>query len=178
MSYVVASYNHVAYVEDAIRSIRNQQYSNLELVVIDDGSTDGTIERLAELLKDIPWARLVRQSNNGVVHARNHGVQLASGKYISIIDSDDAIPLSRTSRLVEALEGQPSAVLAYGDVSILASRGAVKGLFSNLYPVKSGEFSDSLFLHYCFVPAASVMFRRDAFLQSGPFWGPGPPPTI
>jgi glycosyltransferase involved in cell wall biosynthesis len=122
----------------------------------------------------MPRAKLICQGNHGVVHARNQGVNLASGKYISIIDSDDTIPPNRTSRLVEALEGQPSAVLAYGDVSILDSSGAVKGLFSNLYPVKSGEFSDSLFLHYCFVPAASVMFRRDAFLQSGPFWGPGP----
>ena len=91
VSVIVPVYNNEKYVETCIRSICQQTYQNLEILVINDGSTDGSrqiLERMAEKDKRI---RLTHQENAGVSAARNKGIELADGEYLTFVDGDDYV---------------------------------------------------------------------------------------
>lgn len=174
VSYVVASYNHEELVGELLRSILAQTFADLELVVIDDGSSDNTAGVAREIASQDHRIRVYVQENMGVVHARNRGVLQSVGQYVSVVDSDDLLPPERTKWQVEALAANPDASMVYGDAWIIDRGGNRIKRFFEVYPPVPGDFSIELFSNYCFVPAVSVMFRRRAFDQSGPFWGPGP----
>lgn len=87
VSCVIACYNRPDFVRDAIQSALDQTYPNLEIIVVDDGSTDNTPQVLASYGDKI---RLVRQKNSGTAAARNAGIAVSQGKYLAWLDSDDA----------------------------------------------------------------------------------------
>ncbi len=86
VSVVIPTYNRVALVGDAIRSALRQTYDNTEVIVVDDGSTDGTPDRIRAAF---PTVRLLVQRNGGVSSARNAGIAAARGAFIAFLDSDD-----------------------------------------------------------------------------------------
>ena len=174
VSYVIASYNHEEFVAESLQSILAQTFADLELIVVDDGSSDGTAEVVRDVASTDPRVSLYVQDNMGVVNARNRGVTQSRGEYISIVDSDDLLPADRTAWQVEALDANPHAALVYGDAWNIDRNGNRIRRRFEIYPPVAGDFSVELFANYCFVPAVSVMFRRAAFDRSGPFWGPGP----
>lgn len=174
VSYVVASYNHERFVGETIQSILNQSEPPLELILVDDGSTDGTVRAAAALAKRDSRLRIVTQENRGVVAARNRGVELSTGEFVSIVDSDDLLPIDRNAFLATALREHPAAPMAYGDAWIIDAGGTRLGRFFENYAPIEGDFSTELFANYCFVPAVSVMFRKAAWEKTGGFWGPGP----
>lgn len=90
VSFIIATYNRKAFVCGAIRSILNQKYNNIEIIVIDDCSSDGTLECIRENFKDtvISYRNI---SNMGPAYSRNIGLGFASGKYIGLLDSDDIL---------------------------------------------------------------------------------------
>ena len=88
-SVIMPLYNKGAYVEKAIHSVLEQTYPHYELIVVNDGSKDISVDVASELLKGIPNARLVNQENAGVAVARNNGVAQAKGDYICLLDADD-----------------------------------------------------------------------------------------
>lgn len=88
-SVVVPLYNKEEYVSRTVRSIFAQTFQDYELIVVDDGSTDGSFEMVQKELEGHKESRVVRQDNAGVAVARNHGAQLARGEYICFLDSDD-----------------------------------------------------------------------------------------
>jgi len=172
VSYVVAAYNHERYVGELLRSLREQTFRDLEIVVVDDGSSDHTAGIVRQAAQDDPRIQLHQQTNAGVVAARNAGVAKSVGEFISVVDSDDLFPADRTAKMVAALE-QSNAGLVYGDAEILHADGA-RSRSSKVYPVVEGPFSEALFTTHCFVPACAVMFGRSVFSHTGGFWGPGP----
>lgn len=171
----MASYNHERFVEAMVRSVLAQTVSDIELVVVDDGSRDKTPEILSRLAADDSRIRFLPQQNQGVVAARNRAAREARAEFISVIDSDDLLPPDRTERLLEVLSRDASVVLAWGDAEIIDEAGQQTGLFSREHPpILEGNFSEELFCRYCFVPAVSVMVRRQALEETGYFWGSGP----
>lgn len=100
VSIVIATYNRSAIVPIAIESALRQTYSDFELIVVDDGSTDGTRERLDSYRGQI---RYIYQTNCGVSAARNAGVAAARGEWISILDSDDVWHPAKLERQLEVL---------------------------------------------------------------------------
>lgn len=175
VSYVMACYNHEPYIEQMIRSILNQSVKELELLIIDDGSTDGSLQIIQKLANQDSRIRLIPSpspgENIGIVSARNAALMLACAEFISIVDSDDLLPEDRTERLLNTLIADPNISIAYGDAWIIDSSAKRIKRFSELHPTKNGDFSQELFYNYCFVPAISVMFRRKMLLASGPLWG-------
>lgn len=90
ISVVVTCYNHEKYIEQCLRSIYNQTYQNIELIVLDDGSTDGSIQIIKNVLKDSPFVTTFESHKNiGVVRTRNKGLNLLNGDYFLFVDSDD-----------------------------------------------------------------------------------------
>lgn len=129
VSVVIPAYNHEDYVQEAISSIINQSYEAIELIVIDDGSTDTTWQKL-EACRQHCEARFLRtvflrQNNAGRSRTLNRLIELAEGEYIYIIASDDKARASAVETLVGFLGTHPDYVLAVGDNELIDSDGHV-----------------------------------------------------
>ena len=88
-SVIMPLYNKAPYVSKAIRSILNQSFSDFELVIVDDGSTDESAEIAEQTIEGNKNCRLIRQENTGVSTARNNGVSVSNGDYLCFLDADD-----------------------------------------------------------------------------------------
>ena len=103
ISVIVPVYNVAAYLDECVKSIVNQTYSNLEIILVDDGSTDES-EALCDAWGDRDSRVLViHKENGGVSTARNAGLWLAKGSYISFVDGDDYIDINTSIRKTPAL---------------------------------------------------------------------------
>ena len=91
ISFIIPTYNNEKYIEECVQSVANQSYKDIEIIVIDDGSIDGTGKILDGLEKQIPNLRVFHNKNSGVSHSRNIGIHEATGQYIVFVDGDDYI---------------------------------------------------------------------------------------
>lgn len=106
VSVIVPVYNSEKYLEQCLGSIRNQSYTNLEIIVIDDGSTDNSLSICTQLAEKDNRLRVCSIPNGGVSNARNQGIEKATGTYIQFVDSDDYLPQIYIATLVAVLEAQ------------------------------------------------------------------------
>ncbi|MBP3457067.1 MAG: glycosyltransferase [Bacilli bacterium] len=104
VSIVVPVYNAKDYLEACLNSIINQSYKNLEIILIDDGSNDGSGNILDSYAKKDNRIRVVHNTNYGVSYARNYGIKIATGSKILFIDSDDTVDLDYVKKLLIPLE--------------------------------------------------------------------------
>lgn len=115
VSIILPTYNRARFLPQAFESIRAQTWTNWELIIVDDGSTDNSQELVATLSAGITQpVRYVRQENQGAYGARNTGVGLARGDYVAFFDSDDYWLPHHLKDCVEALQANPDVDWAYG----------------------------------------------------------------
>ena len=106
VSVVLPAYNHARYVAQAIASVASQRYPNIELIVIDDGSTDGSAAVIAEALTRVTCpVRFIVRENRGAPATLNEGAALARGRYLAFLNSDDYYAPDRIASLVEDIAG-------------------------------------------------------------------------
>jgi glycosyltransferase involved in cell wall biosynthesis len=91
ISVVIPTYNYGHLLPRALDSVLIQQAADIELIVVDDGSGDGTVEVLAGYRARYPYLKVVRQANAGAAAARNHGIREAGGRYVLLLDADDEL---------------------------------------------------------------------------------------
>ena len=115
VSVVVPCFNAQDYVAEALSSLRNQTYENIEIIAIDDGSTDETLDFLSEAAKQDSRIKIVTRENRGLVASLNEGVYLARGRLIARMDADDISYPSRIARQVECLNAHPNVGLCCTD---------------------------------------------------------------
>jgi len=115
VSVVVPCFNVANYVDDAIRSIQEQTYPAIEIIVVNDGSTDQTQQHLDLHAKSDDRIRIVSQQNRGVSSARNAGLRLARGEFVCFLDADDVLLPDKTEKQVLFLRNKPDADLVYSD---------------------------------------------------------------
>lgn len=111
ISVVIPTYNYADRLPRALRSVLEQQESNVEVIVIDDGSTDHTSYVLSEALLTWPGLIVIKQANAGAAAARNHGVRLSSGNYLLMLDADDELLPGSLALLKSAVAQYPDAGL-------------------------------------------------------------------
>ena len=116
ISVIIPVYNCEKYIKRCVESVINQHYNNLEIILIDDGSTDGSYKECCSLKKTDSRIRLFKNKNAGVSYSRNYGIGKARGKYISFIDSDDWID---SNFYMELLKGYRSEKV---DLSVVSYR--------------------------------------------------------
>lgn len=167
VSVIIPSYNYLKYISRCIESAQSQDYPNIELIIVDDGSTDGSFEFLQELNSKI---KVIHQSNQGVSIARNRGLLEATGDYIAFLDADDYWDSSKISKQLEVLK-QMSADLVYSGINLVSPDGSK--ITGTLKPHFSGQCAPA-FRRF---PASAVvtlgtsnaLFKRSILAKSGLF---------
>jgi len=159
VSVIVPAYNAEKYIPETIQSVLGQTYEAWELIIVDDGSTDKTAETVAAF--DDRRIRLVEQENRGVGAARNAGIALAQGDYITFLDADDVLPPESLAARVRYLEEHPEVDVVDG--RIVVKDPAMEKTIRTYEPYYSGELLPRLlaldsrvFFNVCY------MFRREA----------------
>jgi len=117
VSVIIPIFNCEAYLAEAVESVRRQAYPDLELIIVDDGSTDGTARIAKGLLNDS--LRYVYQDNGGPSRARNRGLALAGGDVIGFLDADDLWPAGRLQRPMRVLDQDPSVDVVLGRTQLV-----------------------------------------------------------
>lgn len=176
VSIIIPTHNCELYIAETIASVLNQSFKDIELIVVDDGSTDATRDIVASYGQPV---RLVTQANAGVCVARNRGICEASGKYICLMDHDDYWFPHKLARQINILEQQPDTGVVYSSF-ILWHRDENSGQFPspdnfdlNTYPDDTDpEFSGWIyhqFLIDCWMLTSTAMFRAEIFDTCGLF---------
>ncbi len=116
ISILIPSYNHANFIEKTIRSVWAQEYPNLELVIVDDGSTDNSRELIAELAQVSPISMIVvEQKNAGICRTFNRALELSTGQIVGFLASDDIMLPERLNQEVRCFQSEPSLKVLYSN---------------------------------------------------------------
>ena len=161
---VLVCWNHERFVRAAVLSALQQSYKNIEFIVFDNGSTDGSRRELEALQADHGF-KLICQSNVGLVAALNQALAIASGKYLATLATDDIWLPDKTAKQVEFLEAHPDVHLVSGQVRGIDAEDRPAGRHSLERPGEA-TFSDLMALG-CFVYGPTIMCRVQTLRDMG-----------
>lgn len=164
ISVIIPLYNKVREIERTLRSVLRQSVLPLEVIVVDDGSTDGSAEVVESL--GSPIVKLIRQKNAGVSAARNRAMELAQGEWVALLDGDDWWEAEYLENVEQMIDNYAAAG-AIG-TAFLVDDG--KSLVEGNTPTEEGvvDFFAESMSRYVLIPSATV-FRRDLALAMGGF---------
>ncbi|WP_041598558.1 glycosyltransferase family 2 protein [Hahella chejuensis] len=176
VSVVIPSYNHAHYIREAVESVLSQSYTNLELIVIDDGSSDASLDYLRSV--DDPRYTLIEQENAGAHNAINKGLSLAKGDYLAILNSDDIFHRERLSECVERLQQGADLVATW--IEIIDNKSKVLGVkegWRNMLPwtikkpdarlIGADDFKLNLLFSNFVSTTSNVVFSRKVYEAVG-----------
>jgi glycosyltransferase involved in cell wall biosynthesis len=125
ISYVVPSFNHAQYIFQSLESIKEDIFGDYEIIILDDGSTDESSRVIEDWISKNAELNVffIQQKNQGICYSLNKLISVATGSYIRAVGSDDRIVAGSTQLLVEALEKQPKALMAFGDAEVIDQHG-------------------------------------------------------
>lgn len=181
VSVVVASYNHVEYLEQRIDSLINQTYQDIEILVIDDCSPDNSIDMLRRYEAHPKVKLIIREENGGWVAVSNQGVEMSVGEFVIFANCDDACDPRMIERLVEASRLYPTSGVAFCRSLMIDEQSRV---FGDDYEIREKLFRERcvcdtfisrdemyrFLLHSCVIPNLSAaLIRRSCFDSAGAF---------
>jgi glycosyltransferase involved in cell wall biosynthesis len=162
ISVILPTYNRAHTLKQAINSVTAQTYSEYELIIVDDGSSDGT-QKLVEELHDPKCIFIRLENNSGQANARNEGIKVASGEYIAFIDSDDEWLPDKNEKQIEFLE-KHNVDMVYSDVKAVLPNGEsyiIKSPKSTRKTIISNDGFDyqgrNIFLQSCIIKASTLI---------------------
>jgi len=163
VSIVMPSMNHLAFIEASIDSVLTQNYSPLELIVVDGGSTDGTVEWLVQRQANDMRLRWISEADTGPADALNKGLRLTRGTIIGWLNSDDMYTADAVLRSVEALSEHREWLMVYGHGEHVDVEGGIIDRYPTLEPSNPLQtFADG-----CFICQPTVFFRRTMWMLQG-----------
>jgi glycosyltransferase involved in cell wall biosynthesis len=166
VSIVIPAYNSAATLAETLDACRAQSYEPIEIIVVDDGSTDETV-----MIAERYGVRLVRQSNQGPAIARNAGITAAQGDFIQFCDSDDLLHPEKIARSMDVLSQNPDAALVYSRVQQVGADGKTP-LDLPIYPpldyLETRELFCKILKHVGSpIQTSSILVRKAALQQVG-----------
>ena len=165
VSVIVPAYNAELTIDETLRSVRSQTYRNLEIIVVNDGSSDRTREIARSHALSDSRLRLIEQGNMGVASARNRGVQESTGPLIAPIDADDLWHPDKISRQFQLLRDAGDRVgLVYCWYATIDARSRVRSL--NHRPTEEGEVIESMCARNLVGNGSSALMRKSAILEA------------
>lgn len=175
VSVIIPCFNSGLYLSEAIASALDQRYSAREIIVVDDGSTDDTVERIAAFR---PHIRYHFQPNGGVGSARNAGARLARGEYVALLDADDVWLPTKLERQVEVARRWPdSGMIVCDGVEFQGAQVLAHRLLSgpladalDLSPMRelTGNFYADLIMHNAIACPSQTLIPKKVFDRVGP----------
>jgi alpha-1,3-rhamnosyltransferase len=167
VSIVMSSYNHEKFVEKAVLSAVNQTYSNIEFIVIDDGSKDSSPTILRHLQEQYNFY-LECRTNHGLVKTLNYALKnLVTGKYVCILDSDDYFTLDKIEKQVAMLESHPECGLCYSPLFYIDENDTLISDAIDEKNTKSGYIFDEFFRGDAHIPDGGVLIPLHVFREIG-----------
>src|SRR5918996_6415507 len=172
VSVVIPVFNGERFIGEAIRSVLGQTFRDLEIIVVDDGSTDRTASAVCQFPAPVSY---YRQENSGAGVARNFGVSVARGEWIAFLDADDLWYPPKLTVQMEHVKKCPEADFFYGDMDAVDENGNViaEGLLRRELERREKKDRSNLiglvFGHRPFPRPSTVLLRREVFLGAGGF---------
>lgn len=169
VSMVIPSYNHERYIHACIKSVIEQDYSNIELIIIDDGSTDSSRHKIAELVPACT-SRFVRfefrdRPNKGLAATVDEGLGWARGQFFASFNSDDVLLPGKTSTLLSKIKDEPNVAGVFSGYELIDANGA---LISTLRPKETYlEFDDLLLSRKFHLATPTQLLRTEAVRAVG-----------
>lgn len=169
VSVVIPTHDRLQYLREAVDSVGAQTREDWELLVVDDGSSDGTVAYLEGLGED--RLRVLERTHTGNVAAlRNVGIREARGEWVAFLDSDDRWRPRKLERQLEALEADPAAHWSYTRAVVIDAAGAeVEDEWLGPAPATSGDVLEGLLRHEARIVMPAVMARRSLLMELGGF---------
>lgn len=159
------SYNHAPFVAAALRSVFAQTRAPARLLVIDDGSRDGSPHVIEEALKDCPFpCELIARANRGLCATLNEGLSQTKGPYFAYLGSDDIWLPGFLEARIRALEARPRAVLAYGHAYLIDDKGAVYDCTLEWARYRDGD-ARRMLLEETYAPMSPTVLHRRASIE-------------
>ena len=170
VSIVIPCYNHAEFVQDSIQSVIDQSYANIELIIIDDGSPDYSVEKINQML-DACQQRFVRfefrtRPNKGLSVTLNEALEWCQGEFFSALASDDQMFNDKSAIQVDLLTAHQEYVAVFGAVQLIDNNGIVIGEIRQ--QDKVFEFNDLMYTDR-FLPAPTQMIRLNELRRAGGF---------
>jgi len=163
VTIVIPVYNGGGYIQEAVESVLDQDYEALELIVVDDGSTDDTADKVRSFGAGI---RLIQQTNSGQSSALNNGWAASRGELLGYLSADDRFRPGGVTLVATALADARDAVLAYPDFGLINERSQLTG------EVRTPDYSmDRLYADLHCLPGPGALFRRSSYGRAGG-WDP------
>jgi len=135
ISVITASYNYAQYIEEAIKSVINQTYSDWELIIVDDGSSDNSVEIIKSYCKKDSRIKFFSHENNqnkGLKETLLLGISHATGEWIAFLESDDYFATDNLEKKVEVINKNPEAKLVFNKVNFITEEGVTKRRLKDL----------------------------------------------
>lgn len=175
VSVIIPVYNANGFLSGAIESIQNQTYKNLEIIIVDDGSTDETPKILKSLAKkDKRIKILTNKKNLNIASSLNKGIKIAKGKYIARMDADDIALPRRIERQVKHLLRHQETVILGGQCKTIDIDGKVIG--RKIFPVKDRDIRNALYYENP-IQHPTVMINRQLLPKNFLWYNPDLPPA-
>lgn len=173
VSVIIPTYNYGQYITKAVDSVLNQTYSDYEIIIVDDGSTDDTALRLKEHL-DRPGSIISYhyQDNRGPAAARNRGIELSAGQYIAFCDSDDTWLPTKLAEQIGFLEGHPEHMMVFSDFSQIKDDGEHEESYfkkREIHPERFKDHFQELIMTGMYMYPSTVVLRKKVFDEIGKF---------
>lgn len=159
ISVILPVYNMATTVERAIQSIVNQTYERWELIIIDDGSTDGVGNVVNHYLEKEPRIRFVQTTNQGVSHARNAGIDMAVGEWVAFLDGDDAYEPEAFAWMIANGKGGDLVCCSYFDTTS-RSVHKVSEMDQTIYEIPDNDLCEQMWKAYFFAVVWGKLYRR------------------
>jgi glycosyltransferase involved in cell wall biosynthesis len=178
VTVVIPCYNQGRFLGEAIESVLSQSYSDFEIIVVDDGSTDDTAQVASRYEEVHEEVRLIRQENRGLAGARNRGLAEARGEYVVFLDSDDRLLPNALEVGVRELEARPQCALVAGRQTLIKEDGSpssyepqLAGSQRRLLPPRhiGGDIYLTILSRKYHIFCGTVMYRRFVFDDVGQF---------
>lgn len=169
ISVIIPAYNVEKYIAKNLDSVMGQTYKNLEIIVVNDGSTDSTREIVEEYVKKDSRILLINQENRKLAGARNTGLRIAKGEYICIFDSDDLMVPEKIEKQVAYLQQYPQCDFVYSNVYHFID-GNDEVYYFPIANIGAGGSSYKSLLEYGnYINPNAVLFKRSVYDDNGGF---------
>jgi len=168
VSVIIPAYKAGQYLEETVRSVLKQDYTNFELIIVDDGSPDNQAATIAPVVASDDRIQYIKQKNGGVSSARNHGYRLSQGQYLAFLDADDVWLPDNLSSKVAKFEEEEAFGLVHSDSAIMDEHSQKTG---KIKQGKEGQLLEDLLLWKgtCVPTPSSILVKRAVIEKVGGF---------